>query len=468
MAILAARRLCQFRTRIRAVSSSTTNMATANVSLIWFRKGLRLHDNPALLEAIREADTLYPVFCLDPKFLQPEKIGANRIAFLLESLQDLDASLKARHSRLVVLRGPPEEVLVEKIKEWRVTKLCYESDTEPYAKVRDARVREAAEAMGVEVFSPVSHTLYDPNVLIAKNGGKAPLTMQSFQKIVDKAGAPPAPAADPPSMLPPLGDGAVVPDGAYHVPSLEDLGYGEEHTKETKKPVHGGETAALARMAKYLADESWVASFEKPKGNPTTFTPYPATTLLSPYLKFGCLSPRLFYKGLKEVLARRPSHTKPPVSLYGQLLWREFFYCASVSIPNFGSMEGNANCRQIDWDTNDEHLRAWELGRTGFPWIDAIMNQLRREGWMHHLARHSVACFLTRGDLYLSWESGAAVFDKYLLDADWAINSGNWQWLSASAFFSQYFRVRVEPPSVSWSSWASKTRPLTHALLKPF
>ena len=87
---------------------------------------------------------------------------------------------------------------------------------------------------------------------------------------------------------------------------------------------------------------------------------------------------------------------------------------------------------------------------------------------MHHLARHSVACFLTRGDLYLSWESGAAVFDKYLLDADWAINSGNWQWLSASAFFSQYFRVRVEPPSVSWSSWASKTRPLTHALLKPF
>mmetsp|Transcript_2721 Transcript_2721/g.8143 ORF Transcript_2721/g.8143 Transcript_2721/m.8143 type:complete len:197 (-) Transcript_2721:206-796(-) len=104
-------------------------------------------------------------------------------------------------------------------------------------------------------------------------------------------------------------------------------------------------------------------------------------------------------------------------------------------------MEGNPNCRQIDWDTNEEHLRAWELGRTGYPWIDAIMNQLRREGWMHHLARHSVACFLTRGDLYLSWEAGADIFSKYLLDADWAINAGNWQWLSASAFFSQYFRV---------------------------
>ena len=69
------------------------------------------------------------------------------------------------------------------------------------------------------------------------------------------------------------------------------------------------------------------------------------------------------------------------------------------------------------------------------------MAQLRTEGWMHHLARHSVACFLTRGDLYCSWEAGRDVFDRHLIDADWALNAANWQWLSASAFFSQYFRV---------------------------
>merc|ERR1711907_383736 len=80
-------------------------------------------------------------------------------------------------------------------------------------------------------------------------------------------------------------------------------------------------------------------------------------------------------------------------------------------------------------------------GRTGYPWIDAAMAQLREEGWMHHLARHAVACFLTRGDLFISWEEGARVFDRLLLDADWALNNGNWQWLSASAFFFQYFRV---------------------------
>lgn len=68
------------------------------------------------------------------------------------------------------------------------------------------------------------------------------------------------------------------------------------------------------------------------------------------------------------------------------------------------------------------------------------MTQLRETGWIHHLARHAVACFLTRGDLWLSWENGTKVFEKYLIDADWSINNFNWQWLSCTAHFYQYFR----------------------------
>ena len=84
--------------------------------------------------------------------------------------------------------------------------------------------------------------------------------------------------------------------------------------------------------------------------------------------------------------------------------------------PNFHKMVGNPVCRQIDWQENDAHLAAWREGRTGFPWIDAIMTQLREWGWVHHLARHSVACFLTRGDLYISWERGVEVFEELLID----------------------------------------------------
>lgn len=78
-------------------------------------------------------------------------------------------------------------------------------------------------------------------------------------------------------------------------------------------------------------------------------------------------------------------------------------------------------------------------GQTGFPWIDAVMKQLRYEGWIHPLTRHSVVCFLTRGDLWISWEEGMRVFEQFLLDADWAVNAGTWMWLSCSAFFQHFF-----------------------------
>ena len=97
------------------------------------------------------------------------------------------------------------------------------------------------------------------------------------------------------------------------------------------------------------------------------------------------------------------------MSTFGQLLWREFFYTAATKNPNFDKMLGNPICVQIPWDDNPGALAKWASGRTGFPWIDAIMTQLREEGWIHHLARHSVACFLTRGHLWISWEDGMKV-----------------------------------------------------------
>ena len=89
----------------------------------------------------------------------------------------------------------------------------------------------------------------------------------------------------------------------------------------------------------------------------------------------------------------------------------------------------------------EEHFRRWKEGRTGFPWIDALMRQLKTEGWIHHLGRHSVACFLTRGGCYVSWERGAEVFEEWLIDHETACNVGNWMWLSCTAFFSQFGRI---------------------------
>ena len=117
-----------------------------------------------------------------------------------------------------------------------------------------------------------------------------------------------------------------------------------------------------------------------------------------------------------------------------------FCIASFESLLNFACPSFNIYQIEIPWDDDPELLKAWKESRTGYPYIDAIMTQLRETGWIHHLARHSVACFLTRGDLWQSWEKGLAVFEHHLIDADFSINVFNWQWLSCTAHFYQYFR----------------------------
>ncbi len=404
-------------------------------AILWFRKGLRLHDNPALHLAIESAQRLYPIFILDPQFLVPEKVGANRLAFLLESLQNLDQQLRSYGSRLIVLQGRPLQVLEKILTEWQIGQLCFERDTEPYAVERDGQITAIAKACGVQVQTPTSHTLYDPEVLVAANRGEAPRTYRSFLKVLAQVGPPPAPLPLP-KAIPPVG---TLSEKEYTVPTLASLNYPESTGQELFKG-QAGETGGLKRFKDYFSDGFRVANFAKPETDPTAFAP-PATTVLAPHLKFGCLSVRYFYQELHQIYQTHPKHTEPPTSLLGQLYWREFFYMLGAVTPHYDRMIGNPICRQIPWEENPELLAAWTEGRTGFPWIDAAMAQLRQEGWLHHLARHSVACFLTRGDLWISWEAGQKVFEQLLVDADWSINASNWMWLSASAFFNAYYRV---------------------------
>ncbi|GLT71697.1 hypothetical protein SLA2020_436960 [Shorea laevis] len=421
-------------------------MAAGSGSLMWFRKGLRIHDNPALEYASKGSSFMYPVFVIDPHYMEPDpsafspgstRAGTNRIRFLLESLVDLDLNLKKLGSRLLVLKGEPSQVLTHCLKEWNVKKLCFEYDTEPYYHALDRSVKDYASSAGIEVSSPVSHTLFNPADIIEKNGGSPPLSYQSFLKLAGEPSWASSPLSIRVSSLPPVGD--VGSCEVSQVPTMEELGY-VDNDQDELTPFRGGESEALKTMTESLSNKDWVANFEKPKGDPSAYLK-PATTVLSPYLKFGCLSSRYFYQCLKGVYKNVKRHTQPPVSLVGQLLWRDFFYTVAFGTPNFAQMKGNSICKQIPWNDDEQLLAAWRDAKTGYPWIDAIMVQLRKWGWMHHLARHCVACFLTRGDLFVHWEKGRDVFERLLIDSDWAINNGNWLWLSCSSFFYQYNRI---------------------------
>ena len=231
--------------------------------------------------------------------------------------------------------------------------------------------------------------------------------------------------------------------------------------KPASTPHRGGETVALRMLDDIIRNEVYTATFEKPKTAPTAFSPQ-ATTLLSPHLHLGSLSCREFYWRVQDVVGKyKGKASQPPVSLTGQLLFRDMYFGAQAKLGWwFGQTEGNSHCRFIPWhlrsklDENglitgsytvdspvaEEWFQRWKYGKTGFPWIDAVMRQLRVEGWIHHLARHAVACFLTRGGCYIAWERGAEVFEEWLIDHEAACNIGNWQWLSCTAFYSQFHR----------------------------
>lgn len=305
----------------------------------WFRKGLRLHDNPALLSAIKSNFKLYPVFMLDPWFVKNARVGANRWRFLRETLTDLDLQLRKLGSRLFVVRGKPEVEFPKLFIKWNVKQLSYEVDTEPYSRLRDDKVNEMAAEHKVEISKHVSHTLYDVTKIIAKNKGSVPLTYQKLQSLVASLGPPPKSLSAPTSVPKDcLLSKDILSLEEYNIPTFEELGLIE--TTLNPSLYLGGEIEGLKRLEKYICIENqkWVSTFEKPKTSPNSLEP--STTVLSPYLKFGCVSPRLMYEKLQYVLQTAGKHSQPPVSLHGQLLWREFFYTCGYGVENFDQIKG--------------------------------------------------------------------------------------------------------------------------------
>lgn len=410
------------------------------MAAVWFRKSLRLHDNAALTHAASLGEQVFPIFVLDPKF-NFKTVGVNRYQFLLESLTDLDSQLREQHqSRLLVLRGSPEEIFKELFSgsgPFKIKSLFWEKDSEPYAQRRDANVEVLAKQMGIETRSFTGHTILDLDKALAAKNTNPPISMKAIQKIVESSGPVPKPL--PTASIPPLDM------TGFEVPQITDF-YEE---KPTATGFPGGEREALRRLKAVCSSPEYVCQFEKPKTASTgkTDKPWePSTTGLSPYFKFGCLSVRTAWHAFAACQQGR-SYTQPPQSLHGQLLFREMFYVLSVAVPNWDKDVDNSMCKRIPWDDDERLLTAWTEGKTGYPFIDALMRQLVQTGWMHHLGRHAVACFLTRGDLWQNWTKGRDVFDKYLLDSDWALNNGNWMWLAGVApFSSPYFRVYDPSP----------------------
>ena len=456
--------------------------------IYWFRTDLRLHDSPALAAALDlSPEALYPIWTWDPHYVYRARVGPNRFQFLLDCQTDLSSSIAKLNpkSKLFVLREAPQTLFPKLFKEWKISHLVFEKDVDAYARERDERIAEMAKEAGVEVLVRHGRTLWDADELVKKNGGKPTMSITQTQQAGNKVGGIARPIPAPKSLPDPgemkLGfeqekpeatpdfnsnmrqrpnetyDDIAGPGGGFAVPTLEELGMPAATT-----PHRGGESRALASLEDTCKNKDYTATFQKPNTAPTDFHPQ-STTLLSPHLHFGSLSIREFYWRVQDIVSSyKKGASQPPASLTGQLFFRDMYFGAQAALGyKFAQTYGNSVIRFVPWhlpskiDTDsglitgkydvdsaeaEMWFRRWKYGRTGFPWIDALMRQLRREGWIHHLGRHAVACFLTRGGCYVDWERGAEVFEEWLLDHETACNCGNWMWLSCTAFYAQFYR----------------------------
>jgi deoxyribodipyrimidine photo-lyase len=397
----------------------------STTAIVWFRRDLRLHDHPALTAACAEHERVIPLYVLDDKLLHGRYASPARARFMLGCLRALDAALRELGSGLVVRHGAPEDEVVAVARETGAHAVLWTSDVAPYARRRDGAVTAALREAGVEAQPHGGGYLVDPS-RPRTQGGKPYTVFTPFWRSI--AEVPRRPVHRAPATLLPLPSSL----RKGRLPSAAALTIDNADVPEPV--VEPGEAAARAALERWLrADIDRYAERHDALSDP-------GTSVLSPYLRWGCLSAR-------ECEERAEYHGGAGAAAFTrQLAWRDFYAHQLLMYPKNVSQEFQERYRSgLRWADDDEALAAWKAGQTGYPLVDAGMRQLARSGWMHNRARLVVGSFLTK-DLHLDWREGERHFARLLLDGEPAQNNGNWQWIaSVGADPAPYFRRLFNP-----------------------
>lgn len=370
-----------------------------SAATVLFTRDLRVHDNPAFHAACAEAEHIVPLFVLDDEVLR--RFGApNRIAFLLESLRDLDGSLRARGGRLIVRRGDVVAETVRCATQAGAHRVFLADDVSAFASSRERRLEQA----GLDVRAFPGVTVIPPGQ-IAPSGGARHFSVFTAYWNRWRVEARRSVLEPPMSLRLPL---AVEPG---RVPELEELG----GSGIAAALPRGGEREGRRRLESWL--DAGLSHYSEARDNLAA----DATSRLSPYLHFGCVSP---LEVVEAALCRAGSE-----EYVRQLCWRDFNHQLLAARPEISRHDLRPHGDR--WRDAQADLDAWKEGLTGYPLVDAGMRQLLEEGFMHSRARLVTASFLTK-HLYLDWRAGAQHFASLLVDGDLANNTLNWQWVAGT------------------------------------
>jgi deoxyribodipyrimidine photo-lyase len=395
--------------------------------ILWFRQDLRLHDNEALLEAIKNSDEIIPIYIFDERVFQSKttfgfaKTGKFRAQFILESVADLRQSLRKAGSELYVRMGKPEDILFKLAKEARTTYVyCNRERTAEELFVQD-RLEQNLWSIGQELRYTRGKMLYYTADLPFPVT-HTPDIFTQFRKETERVTPIRQPLSAPTSIVP-----LTLRLEAGEIPTLTAFGHADFEADTRSMPAFkGGETEGLKRLHYYFWESNLVKSYEETR-NGLIGNDY--SSKFSAWLAQGCISPKTIYWELKRYESER-GENKSTYWLFFELLWRDFFRLMGKKFENKIFQKGGTLGKPDKRWTNDERiLQLWMEGKTGIPFIDANMRELAATGFMSNRGRQNVASFLIK-DLHVNWVMGAEWFESMLLDYDPCSNYGNWNYIA--------------------------------------
>jgi deoxyribodipyrimidine photo-lyase len=403
-------------------------------SLVWLRRDLRLHDHAALATALTEPHPVQPVFIFDTgilaRFTNPRD---RRLIFIAEALCHIDAKLKERGGRLLVLHGNATEMIPKLARILEANAIYSAEDFEPATRARDAAVKKALMP-GTRFIQVLDHLMRAPQAMLKADGTPYKVFTPFYKLWRAELG--------PTDYAPyEVKDAGRYANAKASFEAVQTAGL-------TRISLDAGPAHLLAHIGyHYENDTLWrvddvparLSQFIDHKltayASARDALPVKGTSQLSPYLRFGLVS-------IRECVAAAMEKGGGEKWI-AELGWREFYAAILYHFPHVVTQEFNAQYRDgaIPWSHDEKAAHALFSGQTGYPIIDAAVRELLETGFMHNRARMIVASFATK-DLLLDWRLGEEFFAQHLMDYDLASNNGGWQWAASTGTdAAPYFRI---------------------------
>jgi deoxyribodipyrimidine photo-lyase len=377
------------------------------VSIFWFRRDLRLEDNTGLYYAYCQEKNVLPLFIFDQNILgRLEDKQDARVGFIHSQIQNLSNHLKEFGSTILVKYGKPLEIYKELISNYAIQNVYTNRDYEPYAKERDAEVRNLLKENKIQLLDFKDQVIFEKEEILNGSGEFYKVFTPYSRVWLDKFNKTSIQLLNLDKEKNNFYKSDPIP-----IPTLEEMGFEKSAIEipplEIDKPL----------IKKYDA----LRNFPAQKG----------TSRLGIHLRFGTISVRK--------LALEAAHLNS--TFLNELIWREFYMMILYHNPKVVDSAFKPQYDQIPWRNSEEDFTKWCEGKTGYPIVDAGMRELNSTGYMHNRVRMIVASFLTK-HLLIDWRWGEAYFAKKLLDFELSSNNGGWQWAAGTGTDAQpYFRV---------------------------